>query len=90
MSKSAEYFAIVHNGDIHSITHIFPAHELTKNQIELTKEEYYLLRAVHGADGNVVQLASQMISNISKKISDGGQDPKKARGCCYSSFGRVK
>ena len=70
MPKLVEYYAILYNGDIHSIFHNFPLHELTENQIELTKEEYYLLRAVHGADGNVVELASQMIDNISNKIGD--------------------
>ena len=70
MAKLAEYFATLSKGDIHSITYAFPAHELTENQIELTKEEYYLLKSVHGANGNVVELASQMIDNIAKKIGD--------------------
>lgn len=70
MGKRCDYFAQIHTGDIVSITYALPAHELTENQIELTKEEYYLLKSVHGANGNVVELASQMIDNIAKKIGD--------------------
>lgn len=70
MSKLAEYFATLSKGDIHSITYAFPAHELLEDQIELTKEEFYLLKSVHGANGNVVELASEMINNISRKIGD--------------------
>lgn len=66
----ATYFATLNNGDIHSITYALPAHELTEDQIELTKEEYYLLKSVHGANGNVVELANQMITNIAKKLGE--------------------
>jgi hypothetical protein len=70
MNKLVEYFAQVQDGDIVAITYALPAHELTENQIELTKEEYYLLKSVHGANGNVVELASEMINNISRKIGE--------------------
>lgn len=68
MGRRCDYFASIHNGDIHSITYSLPAHELTENQIELTKEEYYLLKSVHGANGNVVKLAMEMIGNVVRKI----------------------
>jgi hypothetical protein len=69
-TKFCDYFAQVRDGDIVAITYALPAHELTEDQIELTKEEYYLLKSVHGANGNVVELANQMITNIAKKIGE--------------------
>lgn len=70
MNKLAEFFAQVRDGDVVAITQALPKHELTENQIELTKEEYYLLKSIHGANGNVVELAGQMVCNIAKKIGD--------------------
>lgn len=70
MAELAEYFAQIHNGDIQGIVQANPPHELTENQIALTKEEFFLLKSVHGANGNVVELANQMIGNISKKIGE--------------------
>ena len=82
MSKTASYFASIHNGDIHSITYSLPAHELTENQIELTKEEYYLLKSVQGADGNVVSLAQNMLTRIANKIIE----LQKSNGCTCNAY----
>lgn len=69
----AMYFATLSKGDIHSITYAFPAHELTENQIELTKEEYYLLKSVHGANGNVLKLLREMLESMEMAVENLGR-----------------
>ncbi len=65
----AERFATVVNGKIVAINdNATPAHELTPNQFPLTNEEFYLLRAVSGANGNVIELARKYLDNVEKKL----------------------
>lgn len=70
MSDLVEFFAQVRDGDIVSITQATPLHELKENQIGLTKEQFFLLKSVHGANGNLVQLAMSMLEDVAKKIGE--------------------
>ena len=67
-TQIAEKFATVISGKIVAINDATPAHELTPNQFPLTTEEFYLLRAVSGANGNVIELARKYLDNVEKKL----------------------
>lgn len=73
MAELVEFFAQVKDGDIHSITQAIPYHELTENQIELTKEEYYLLKSSKYAETNgvgIVEHLNHVVGMLAKKIGD--------------------
>lgn len=67
-TQLAEKFATVVNGKIIAINDATPAHELTQNQFPLTSEEFYLLHAVSGANGNVIELARKYLDSVEKKL----------------------
>lgn len=64
MTKFADYFATVFGGKIAALNWAHPAHELTQNQIMLTKQEYDLLCAV-----KTIEEAKQLIGSVEYKIS---------------------
>lgn len=66
---TAEYFATITKGKIDGWTEATPPHELTQNQIPLTKEELQLLRACWGN----LSKAKQLIKSIERKINELGE-----------------
>lgn len=73
MNKFSEFFATIKDGDIILVGTGFPPHELKENQIEITQEEYYLIRNSHytKVDGvGIVEHLNHVIGMLSKKIGD--------------------
>ena len=68
MSKFADMFATVKDGQIVSITDGTPPHELLPNQFALTSEEFYLLRAVLRNDGNLLEYIEKLVTGLKEKV----------------------
>lgn len=54
-------------GKISVLSDNYPAKELGDNEFVLTDQEYYLLSAVRGVDGDLLQVARKIIDNVQKK-----------------------
>ena len=65
---TAEFFATLKDGEIVTLGEAYPPHELLDCQIELTKQEYNLLRAI---EGNVND-AWLTLRSIRNKIEENG------------------
>ena len=63
-SGRVEKFATIHKGRIVAITDALPLHELKQNQIEISKEEYELIRNVES-----LEAAKEIIKSLEKRIS---------------------
>lgn len=67
MTVSTNYFITLDNQKkIVMITDATPAHELVENQIELTKDEYYFIKACNGD----LFKAKSLLHEIEKKIKE--------------------
>lgn len=63
--KTAEFFATLDDaGDVVLITQATPPHELLSNQIELTADEFRLLKAFHGN----MKALHKAIHDLEKKL----------------------
>ena len=65
---TAQFFATLSKGKVATLGEAYPPHELLDCQIELTKQEYSLLRAI---DGNVKD-AWLTLRAIRNKIEENG------------------
>lgn len=63
MTKFAEHFATIVNGEISLLAQAYPPHELLPNQIMLTLKEYNLLKSVRGIDE-----ARALLNSVEYKI----------------------
>ena len=66
----AEYFATVSKGKIVALNWSNPPHTLLENQIPLTAEEYYILKAVRVDDTNILLRARMAISEVETKVKE--------------------
>lgn len=69
MDKRVEWFATIKNGRIMLITEAFPAHELKPNQIELTKDEYTVLKGMPDGAWSYPSQGIAILQAIQTKIS---------------------
>lgn len=55
--RTAERFASIVNGRLVALTEAFPPHELKANQIELTRDEFTLLKSlpIHPSGVDIVE-----------------------------------
>ena len=69
MTKTAERFASVVNGRLVALTEAFPPHELKDNQIELTRDEFTLLKSlpIHTSGANPIE-GIQILQSIRDKM----------------------
>lgn len=61
------YWATVHQGQLQGVASGWPAQELASNQFPLTKQEFYLLKALIGCRMEMKDAVS-LIRNIQRKI----------------------
>lgn len=54
-------------GKISVLSDNYPAKELADNEFILTDQEYYLLSAVRGVDGDILEVAKRILDNVQKK-----------------------
>ena len=69
MNKRVEWFASIVNGKITLIAEAFPAHELKYNQIELTKDEYTVLKGMPDGAWSYPSQGIAILQAIQAKIS---------------------
>jgi len=69
MNKRVEWFAAIKNGRITLIAEAFPAHELKDNQIELTKDEYTVLKGMPDGAWSYPSQGIVILQAIQAKIS---------------------
>jgi hypothetical protein len=65
-----QYFAQIEDGDVVGLVQVLPEQELKENQIGLTKEEFFFLKSVPNANGNVLEKANTIINSVAVKIGE--------------------
>lgn len=68
----ASKYAIVSRktGKISVLVSNIPPKELEDNEFPLTEQEYYLLSAVRGVDGNLLEVARETIDRVQEKYDE--------------------
>jgi len=66
---SAEYFATLKGKQILAVNEAYPPHELNKNQVAITKEEFFLLRALPPLYVKNLGGVRRMLLAIQRKIN---------------------
>lgn len=57
-------------GKISVLISNIPPKELEDNEFILTDQEYYLLSAVRGVDGNLLEVARELIDRVQEKYDE--------------------
>lgn len=57
-------------GKISVLVSNIPPKELEDNEFPLTEQEYYLLSAVRGVDGNLLEVARETIDRVQEKYDE--------------------
>lgn len=57
-------------GKISVLISNFPPKELEDNEFFLTEQEYHLLSAVRGVDGNLLEVAREIIDRVQEKYDE--------------------